>query len=99
MFFGKDPEKYNGDWVDPQTLYNYSDNLYKITVPILFIAGDEDPQDPADGIYSAFENVSSVDKEFYSFPEHSHMDLIMGDDASSLVFPKIDAFMKKVMDY
>ena len=44
MFFGKDPFKYGGDWVDPQTLYNYSDNLDKITVPILFIAGEADTQ-------------------------------------------------------
>jgi pimeloyl-ACP methyl ester carboxylesterase len=24
MFFGKDPKRYNGHWVDPQTLYDYS---------------------------------------------------------------------------
>jgi len=93
MMFGKDPYEYNGFWFDPQTLYNYSGNLDKITVPILFIAGDEDPQDPAEDIFRAYENVSSIDKEFYSFPEHSHMDLLMGDNVSDLIFPKIDAFM------
>ena len=95
MMFGKDPYKYNGSWVDPQTLYNYSDNMDKITVPILFIAGDEDPQDPSQDIYRAYENVSSINKEFYSFANHSHMDLLMGNDASRLIFPKIDSFMNK----
>lgn len=93
MYFGKDSERYNGSWVDPQTLYNYSANLDKITVPILFIAGDEDSQDPSDGIYSAYENVSSNEKQFYSFANYSHMDLLMGDDADTFIFPKIDVFM------
>ena len=93
MFFGGNPEKYNGDWVDPQTLYNYSKNLSKITVPILFIAGDEDPQDPKEDIYRAYENVSSENKEFYSFEGFSHMDLLMGDNADELIFPKIHNFM------
>ena len=89
MMFGKDPNKYNGYWVDPQTLFNYSDNLDKITVPILFIAGEKDPQDPADGIYQAYENVSSTDKQFMSFSNHSHMDILLGDDADELIFPNI----------
>ena len=95
MFFGKDPYKYNNSWVDPQTLYNYSKNLSKITIPILFIAGDEDPQDPKESIYKAYENVSSCNKEFYSFAEYSHMDLLMGKKAKDLIFPKIHDFMSK----
>jgi pimeloyl-ACP methyl ester carboxylesterase len=93
MFFGKDPNKYGGHWVDPQTLYDYSKNLYKITVPILFIAGDNDTQDPMTGIYSAYENVSSTIKENHSFLRHSHLDLLLGDDASSIIFPIISQWM------
>jgi len=89
MYFGKDPNKYGGHWVDPQTLYDYSANLNKITVPILFIAGDNDPQDPSVDIHRAYENVSSTIKEFHSFPKHSHLDLLLGDDASTLIFPVI----------
>ena len=74
-------------------LQNYSENLYKITVPILFIAGEQDTQDPSDGIYSAFENVSSSEKEFYSFPLYSHADLLLGENADEEVFPKIDSFL------
>jgi pimeloyl-ACP methyl ester carboxylesterase len=97
MMFGGDPDKYHGDWVDPQTLYNYTDNLYKITVPFLAIAGDEDHQDPSKNIYKCYENVSSKFKEFYTFPKHSHMDLLMGNDCRELIFPKIDNFMNEVV--
>ena len=97
MYFGKDPRKYNGYWFDPQTLYNYSGNLNKITVPILFIAGDNDTQDPKQGILNAYENVSSTIKEFYSFPKHSHLDLLLGENADELIFPKITMFMDNVI--
>jgi pimeloyl-ACP methyl ester carboxylesterase len=93
MFFGKYPGKYQGDWVDPQTLYDYSANLTKITVPILFIAGGSDPQDPSTDMYRGYENVSSDIKELHSFPHHSHLDLLLGDDASTLIFPVIDTWM------
>jgi len=94
MFFGKHPTKYAGSWVDPQTLFNYSAHLEDINVPILFIAGDEDPQDPADNIYKGYENVSSTDKTFYNFSEHSHLDLLLGEDADELIFTKINSWLQ-----
>lgn len=97
LYYGRDPKKYGGHWVDPQTLYDYSANLYKITVPILFIAGDNDTQDPSKDIFRAYENVSSEVKEFYSFPEHSHLDLLLGDNASILIFPKISDWMDSII--
>lgn len=96
MYFGKDPYKYEGHWVDPQTLYDYSENLYKINVPIIFIAGVNDTQDPSDGIFRAYANVSSQHKEFYSFVNHSHMDLLWGRYCNNLIFPKIDNFLEKI---
>ena len=93
MFFGKHPTWYRGHWVDPQTLYDYTTNLNKITVPILFISGDNDLQDPCIDIYRGYENVSSTDKAFYSFPHHSHLDLLLGDDASDLIFPHITTWL------
>ncbi|HEW91657.1 MAG TPA: alpha/beta fold hydrolase [Thermotogaceae bacterium] len=95
MMFGREPNKYDGCWVDPQTLYNYSKNLDKISVPILFIAGGEDPQDPASDIYQAYQSVGSIDKTFYSFPDHSHMDILLGDDANDLIFPVIANWLKE----
>jgi len=97
MFFGKDPYKYRGHWVDPQTLYDYSENLDKITVPILFIAGDKDPQDPSELVYKAFKQVSSKQKQFYSIPDHSHLDLLLGNNARTLVFPKITTWLEEII--
>lgn len=96
MYFGKDKRKYGNRWVDPQTLYDYSKNLTKITVPILFIAGQKDPQDPSSEIYHAYENVSSTIKEFHSIQNHSHLDLLLGDDASSLIFSVITNWMNTI---
>jgi pimeloyl-ACP methyl ester carboxylesterase len=93
MFIGKDPDTYHSDWVDPQTLYDYSTNLLKIHTPILFIAGENDPQDPSVDINRGFQNVSSTIKEFHSFPHHSHLDLLLGDDASTVIFPIISQWM------
>lgn len=98
MYFGKNPKKYNGHWVDPQTLYDYSENLDKITVPILFIAGDEDLQDPSKDIYKAYIRVSSVNKTFYSFQNHSHMDILLGDNSDILIFPIIADWMDSIIN-
>lgn len=95
MIFGRDPEKYGDFWIDPQTLFNYSEHLRDITVPICFIAGDKDPQDPALGIYHAYENVSSKDKTYLCFPDHSHLDLLLGEDASILIFPMINGWLEE----
>jgi len=69
-------------------------NLDKITIPILFIAGEKDLQDPADDIHRAYEKVSSTDKQFMSFSNYSHMDLLLGDDADKLIFSKITQWLE-----
>lgn len=74
-----------------------TENLNKITVPFLAIAGDEDTQDPKDDIFKTFENVSSENKEFLHFAEHSHMDLLLDENASSLIFPKISDWMESIV--
>lgn len=95
MAYGRDPALYNGSMVDPQTLYDYSANLEKITVPILFISGEKDPQDPAEYIYQAYENVSSSEKQYYCFKDHSHMDLLFAEDCNTHIFPKIHDWLQK----
>jgi len=64
-------------------------------VPICFIAGDKDPQDPALGIYNAYENVSSTYKTSLYFPHHSHMDLLLGECALNLIFPSINSWLEE----
>jgi len=96
IYFGKNPRKYDGHWVDPQTLYDYSANLHKITVPIIFIAGENDLQDPSDDVYKAYESVSSEYKKFLEFDDHSHLDLVLGDDAKDLIFPEITDWLNSI---
>ena len=97
MLFGKDPRFYCGHWVDPQTLYDYTANLNKITVPFLAIAGEKDTDDPKDDVYRTFENISSVNKTFLCFEDHGHLDLLLGDNASSLIFPEITNWLDNIV--
>jgi len=97
MYFGKDPRFYEGHWVDPQTLYDYTENLKLITVPFLAIAGDEDPQDPVGGIFETYVKVNSKSKIFLNYPKHSHIDLLLGENADTLIFSEINNWLSSLM--
>jgi len=97
MIWGKDQRVYNGHWVDPQTLYDYSENLDKITIPFFAIAGDKDlVQDPKEDMYKAFEMISSEEKKFMSFANYSHCDLLLGDNANIQIFTHINSWLDQV---
>lgn len=98
MLFGKDPNMYNDHWVDPQTLYDYSANLNKITTPLLAIAGSVDLEDPAKGINKTVENVSSEIKKFINIPKYGHLDLLLSDNASILVYPEITNWLNFLIE-
>ena len=68
---------------------DYTENLKRITVPFLAIAGDEDPQDPVGDVFETYVKVNSEYKRFLHYPKHSHMDLLLGDNADTLIFPDI----------
>jgi pimeloyl-ACP methyl ester carboxylesterase len=89
MMQGRDPRYYGGDWVDPQTLFDYTAHLYRIRVPFLAIAGDQDTSDPKDDIFYCYQHVNSTMKTFVNISNYGHMDVILGDDASVRVFPHI----------
>lgn len=93
MMQGRDPRFYGGHWVDPQTLYDYTAHLSKITVPLLAIAGDQDTSDPKDDIFYTYQHVSSTMKTFINISSYGHMDLILGDDANVRVFPNITQWL------
>ncbi len=97
MVFGRDPRYYSSHWVDPQTLYDYTAHLSKITVPFLVIAGDEDGSDPKVDIYATYQNVSSEIKKFVNISEYAHMDLILGDTANIKVFPEITNWLDSII--
>ncbi len=97
IIYGKHPRLYGDHWVDPQTLYDYTANLHKITVPFLAIVGDEDTDDPMEDVFKTYENVSSVNKKFLHFPKHGHLDLLLGDNSSNLIFPEITAWLDSLV--
>ena len=96
MMLGRDPRYYAGDWVDPQTLFDYTAHLSTITVPFLAIVGDEDTSDPKTDIFACYQNVSSEVKKFVNISEYAHMDLILGDTANIKVFPEITNWLDSI---
>ncbi len=96
MMLGRDPRYYSGHWVDPQTLYDYTAHLSKITVPFLVIAGDEDTSDPKADIFATYQNVSSEIKRYVNISGYAHMDLILGDTANIRVFPEITDWLDSI---
>ena len=97
MNFGRDPRYYSGHWVDPQTLFDYTDHLSTIIVPFLAIAGDEDMSDPKADIFATYQNVSSEIKKFVNISGYAHMDLILGDTANIKVFPEITTWLDSII--
>lgn len=93
MMQGRDPRYYNGHWVDPQTQYDYTENLSRITVPVLAIAGQWDSSDPWYDINETVNRMSSTNKQCVVIPGYGHMDLILGDDANLQVFPIITQWL------
>jgi pimeloyl-ACP methyl ester carboxylesterase len=96
MNFGRDPRYYSDHWVDPQTLYDYTAHLSKITVPFLAIAGNQDTSDPKADIFYTYQNVNSEIKKFVNISGYAHMDLILGDTANIKVFPEITNWLDSI---
>ena len=96
ILYGKDSRYYNGHWVDPQTLYDYTSNLNKIKTPCLLIAGDEDLADPVGDVFETYVKIGSTEKKFLHYPEYSHMDLLLGDNASVDIFSDIACWLNSV---
>ena len=96
MMQGRDPRYYGGDWVDPETLYDYTTHLSTITVPLLAIAGDYDSSDPKADIFYTYQHVSSPVKKFVNISGYGHMDVIMADDANIRVFPEITSWLNSL---
>ncbi len=48
-------------------------------------------------VFKTYENVSSVNKKFLHFPKHGHLDLLLGDNSSNLIFPEITAWLDSLV--
>jgi pimeloyl-ACP methyl ester carboxylesterase len=82
--------------------FSFRDNLHRIEVPLLVIAGSIDRLTPPDDLKYVFDHVSSQDKEFVVIgraqgarTEYGHVDLILGKNAPEDVFPTIGAWLDR----
>ncbi len=75
--------------------FNYTRNMHLITLPVMFITGDRD-YNPRMVESFAYEIVSSVKKEFVRLPGYGHIDMLMGRNVASEVYPLISAWIKEV---
>ena len=89
MMYGFDKNLKNGHWVDPQTFYDYTENLSKINVPVLLIAGSKDLSDSAENIQKTFDMIGSGNKTLYIIPDYGHVDLLLGKNVEVDVYIKI----------
>ncbi len=89
-----------GDFKRADGSFNYTENLGKVTVPVLLIAGQVDNIAPPEVVRFAYERVSSTDKTFRMFgrvngysANYGHNDLILGKHAKEEVFPYIASWL------
>lgn len=76
--------------------YDYTDNIRLISLPILFIAGEEYD------IYSqgitcyGYGRVGSGQKKYVELPGYGHTDLVMGRNVSQDVYPLVLEWMMEI---
>lgn len=90
-----------GELVSPDGKFNYSKELWRVSVPVLFIAGKGDHSADPEAVHYAYEHVSSKDKTFRTFGlawgdsiDYGHDDLILGKRARQEVFPFIASWLE-----
>lgn len=97
----KDWLEHDGFWSYNKSL-NYSENLDKIKIPCLVVAGGKDKMAPVEDVKYAFEQISSPDKDFILLSrssgfsaDYGHIDIVFGKRAPEEVFPRILDWIEK----
>ena len=93
MLYGFDEDYKDGHWWDPQTGYDYTDNLKNITVPIVLIGGKQDVSDKVEDIAETFNHIGSEDKEIHILDGYGHVDLLLGKNAEQGVYPLVGSWL------
>ncbi len=83
----------NGDFKSFDKKFNYTQNLNRIRVPILFVAGSKDKLGTVETMQYAYEHISSTDKELHIFSkangysaDYGHCDLILGKKSEKEIY-------------
>jgi len=93
MLYGFDEDYKDGHWWDPQTGYDYTENLKNITIPVLLIGGKQDVSDKIEDIAETFNHIGSEDKEIRILDGYGHVDLLLGKNAEQEVYPLVSEWL------
>jgi pimeloyl-ACP methyl ester carboxylesterase len=81
---------------DRYAMFDFTEQLERITTPILIVAGSKDGLTPARDLHHVYERIASADKAFriigtqHGFArDYSHADLVLGLHAPDDVYPVI----------
>ncbi len=81
---------------------NYKENLDKINIPVLVIAGKKDKMAVIDDVRYAYEKITSKDKQYLELScennfssDYGHIDIVFGKRAPEEVFPVILAWLDR----
>jgi alpha-beta hydrolase superfamily lysophospholipase len=92
----------SGEILSHDKEYSYTDNLSRVTVPILFMAGGSDRFVTEDMLQQSYNAVSSEDKELRIFSkatgysmDYGHCDLIIGKNSEKDMYPAILDWLDK----
>jgi len=78
--------------------HNFTNSIDMITAPILFVTGELDPVDHRTVYREGFLKVASEVKDYRCFIDFGHLDLLLGTEARSTVFPYIASWLEKVTE-
>jgi len=89
LWWGMDQDLHE-NWLDPEG-YDYTSHLPDITVPVLCIGGLQDEMALPEQVEALCDEggVSSVDKTLNMFEGFGHVDLLIGKNAPTEIFPVI----------
>ncbi len=90
-----------GHFLSADGQFDYSANLSRLQLPVLFIAGKVDAAADSESVRYAYDRVSSRDKTFRMFGlawkdavDYGHDDLILGVHAAREVYPVIGRWLE-----
>ena len=82
--------------------YSYTDNLYRINVPVLVMGGEVDNFVPEKALRDSYARFSSKDKSIVVFSkadgystDYGHCDLVLGKNSKKEVYPVVLQWLDK----
>ncbi len=73
---------------------DYGRAFEALRVPLLVVAGDRDDLAPPESVRPAYDMSRSPEKAYRVFPV-GHMDLVVGDDATTTIWPTVGDFLDR----